>query len=306
MQWGEHMRIAYLILAHANPTHLVRLVRALRSQDVDLYVHVDKKTRMRDFGDLASEGATLLRNRVPVYWGEYSMVEATLRLMSASTRRRPSYDYFVLISGADYPIRSNAHIHRFLSDRCGYEFINLVRMPSEKADKPMSRLTTFRGRSDRPTQNHLRSIGLRASVRLGLRWASVRDYRPVFGTMGPFAGSSWWALTRGAIEYVLEFVARHRRLVRYFESTLNPDEMFFQTILGNSPFREKIRRNITYTDWPAIGRGPAVISERHLPLFEGSARVVVKDVYGEGEVLFARKFTDECAHVVERIDIIRG
>ena len=78
--------------------------------------------------------------------------------------------------------------------------------------------------------------------------------------------------------------------------------MFFQTILGNSPLRFQIRRNLVYEDWSLRGSRPAMINEHHVALFEAQEKVSLNDVYGTGEALFARKFSDDSLHLVARID----
>jgi hypothetical protein len=78
--------------------------------------------------------------------------------------------------------------------------------------------------------------------------------------------------------------------------------MIFHTILGNSPFRSRTRRSLHYTDWSAGGSHPATITERHLAYFERLERVEVHDVWGSGEVLFARKFSEANPRLLDRID----
>src|SRR4051812_35408709 len=111
------MRIAYLILAHNNYTHLQKLIDALNEFDCKFYVHIDKKSPLPN---LKGDNIIFIKNRVKVYWSTFSEVQATLHLMDEAARDR-RHDYFVLISGVDYPIRSNAEIIKKLSN--GGEFI---------------------------------------------------------------------------------------------------------------------------------------------------------------------------------------
>ena len=88
----------------------------------------------------------------------------------------------------------------------------------------------------------------------------------------------------------------------FFKNTFCPEESFFQTILGNSPYKARIQRGLTYTDWSGGGQSPAYITEDHLELFLAAPSVSLSDHYGSGEVLFARKFTDEAEELVSQID----
>jgi hypothetical protein len=86
--------------------------------------------------------------------------------------------------------------------------------------------------------------------------ARRREYKTYFGGLTPYAGSTWWALTNDACAYIQNFIARNRRIMKFFANTTLSDEMVFQTILGNSRFKDKVRRNLTYTDWSLGGPPP--------------------------------------------------
>jgi hypothetical protein len=45
-----------------------------------------------------------------------------------------------------------------------------------------------------------------------------------------------------------------------------------------------------------------MINEGHLAFFEAQDRVCVEDMHGPGELLFARKFSDENLQLVQRVD----
>ena len=121
------MKIAYLVLTHGMPDHLGRMVAALRDDDVRFFVHVDRKVPIEPFLPHRAADVDFLDERVPVYWGEWQMVDATLRLMERALELADP-DYLVLLSGTCYPIRSNRHIRSVLGDGTG-QFINSVRMP---------------------------------------------------------------------------------------------------------------------------------------------------------------------------------
>ena len=90
--------------------------------------------------------------------------------------------------------------------------------------------------------------------------------------------------------------------MRFFRNVIVPDELVFQTILGNSPFRGMIRRGITYTDRGEGESSPRLIDMNHVREFEAVNEVRGSGPYGEGELLFARKFTDASQALVQRID----
>ena len=289
------LKIAYLMFAYKNPQLLKRAIGTLSSEDCAFFIHIDQKRSIKDFSRISGENVLFSEKRLPVYWAEFSGVRAILLLVREALESQQSYDYLVLLSGSDYPLRSSKYIHSFLEENRGSEFMSIVKVPNEAAGKPISRVNTLRLQSNKP----VRRFAVRALAKLGL---AQRDYRKHLGTLQPYAGNTWWVLTRDACQYILEFVERNQHIQEFFETVFAPEELFFHTILGNSVFSPRIRRNLVYEDWSARGAHPAMISDRHLALFEAQNRFCLNDVYGSGELLFARKFSDDSLNLLQRID----
>jgi hypothetical protein len=295
------MKLAYLIAAHHQPAHFQRLLDALLTASSAAFVHIDAKSPIAPFLGTQHSNVHFCKPRVPVYWGEYSQVDATMIMLREALASPSKFDYFVLLSGADYPLRPAAAIEAFFARHSGTEFINLVRMPNERASKPVTRLTQYKVLSGRFTtlpEKALRRLLIRARL-----LPAERDYTAALAGFIPCGGSSWWALSRSACEYIVAITQSMPRLVDFFRHTWFPDETYFQTLLGNSPFRDRIRRNLTYADWHAGGAHPAQIEARHLQSF-ADCKAVPSDVYGAGELLFARKFRDADAALTAQIDAL--
>jgi len=287
------MNVAYLVLAHNNPAVLERSIRILSSGDCDFFIHIDRKSDLKQFSAIHADNIHFSDTRLPLYWGEFSLVQATLLLLRSALASPRTPDYCVLMSGTDFPLRSGRYVEAFLSASQGLEFINVVKVPAP--GKPLSRINTLRF----PRSQPVRHLAGRAWAKLGL---PGRDYRNYLGNFEPYSGSQWWALSREAGEYILEFIERNPRFVKFFENVFAADEAFFHTILANSPLQSRIRRNLVYEDWSAEGAHPAPISERHVAFFQQQNEVRVHDIYGEGETLFARKFSDANLGLVRQIE----
>ena len=135
--------IGYLILANECPRHFARLTRALRAlKGARLFVHIDKKADAAPFkAAVADPRVRFLEDRVRVRWGDFSVVEATLALMTAAAGS--GLDRLCLLSGVDYPVRSAEYIVRFFDAHRGTEFISMVPMPNDRVEKPLTRLTRY-------------------------------------------------------------------------------------------------------------------------------------------------------------------
>ncbi|HEX4294200.1 MAG TPA: beta-1,6-N-acetylglucosaminyltransferase [Rhizomicrobium sp.] len=283
--------IAYLVTAHAEPLQLRRLVQSLAAPWASFFVHIDRKTSIEPFAKalVGVAPVTFVRRRVRVYWGGWSQVEATLRLMQCAMTKDRTLARFALISGACYPLKSNETLRDYLL--CdAREHISAFPMPDDSRDKPLTRLTRWH------LQRGLRGTGLGArAARLVNDALRVLPPRRLAGLV-PYAGSSWFVLTRDAVATILERVETDRRFVSFFRYSHCPDESFFQTLLASSALREHIAGSLTFADWSPCIEQPCLIREDHLPrLLDGSQ-----------ELFFARKFSSRNAHLLDRIDAARG
>lgn len=251
--------LAFLILAHADPPQLTRLLRALPAGSHKL-VHIDRKsTQFRGFAP-GTPNTQLLDRRRDVYWAGFSIVEATLdlvRLALATTAARR----FVLLSGNCYPIKSNDAILSFFGSDATREYINYydVRTASDLyRDKLKRRFLPEEFIAGRTGIRN--STALKLLSRAGSRVAGFaeRDWQRALNGLVPAYGSQWWALTRPCAEMVLE-AAETRPELDFFRFTFAPDEMYFHTIVANSKFH-----NCTGGFLPFPGRGNWRIANLHL------------------------------------------
>src|SRR5436190_1660189 len=103
------MKLAFLVMAHSHPDLLARLLRRLEAPNASLYVHVDRGTDIRPFKRRVAEACTSSITWVPRVrssWGTFGQVRASLSLLTTAMAGEPEAAMFILISEADYPLRS--------------------------------------------------------------------------------------------------------------------------------------------------------------------------------------------------------
>jgi len=273
------MKIAYLVSAYKNPRLVKKTLEYLSCKDVAFFVHIDAKSDIKPFESIHSENVFFCEKRIPVYWAEYSFVEAQMLLIRQALAAPEHYNYFVLLGGSEFPLRSGRYIHNFLEMNQGKEFITIVKVPEQGF--MLTRTNKLRFPSTRPI---LRFI-FRVLAKFGL---AQRDYRKHLGSLEPYTGNTWWTLSREACEYIVEYSQNHPELLNFLKNTDTPDESIFHTILGNSPFKSKIRRNLLFEEWPVEGCRwhPKMINTQHLEYFEAQTEVAPLDTHGPGELLF--------------------
>jgi len=280
MNEGRH---SLLVLAHEDEPMLQRLVERIAPMG-PVYVHVDAKTDVSTWtlGDLS---ATVLANRVPVFWGDWSMVEATVRLLEAALADR-SNARFTLLSGSHYPIIPNAAIAQRAKDA---------------GNRIGSRAAPNMPDGSRPESDYLRRFfktrrpnGAWSNVKNGFMNRVVYvgrplDWRAVAPPTGMRAGESYWSIERDFAEYCVEQIRARGPLIQYFTRIVCSDEKVFATLYGE--FAGAIGlEGTTYSKWEG-GPNPAPISQRDIE----KARAVA-------EFWFARKFSSSDEAVLDWLD----
>ena len=294
------MKIAYLITAYGEWRHLERLVAALDASGVGFFIHIDARSRVPEgfVEKLEERGNVVFAPRREVWWGGWSHTAAILSLMELAMEGAAGedYDYCVILSGGDYPIRSNRTIFSTLAE--GGEFINAA--PGFRSGKPEGRVRRYwldgfdRRRRGSP------KTWLFRGAEIMLRALGIRKRRYPFETV--YSGIVWGALSGPCVRYILDYVSTHPRYVKFFRTALVPEEMFFATIVGNSPFAADIRGTLTYMDWDHSSASPPRITSGHLPRFApgvGQPHPISGRSY---ERLFARKFDEGSTEILDRID----
>lgn len=299
----ERMKIAYLFFAYKNPRLIQRSIDLLGCDDCSFFIHIDGKIDIHRFASLHGDNVHFTRERITVHWAEFTGVEAILLLIREALSNPVHFDYFVLMSGSEYPLRSGNYIRNFFAENRGREFITMSRI--EAPGDPFLRLNTLRYPSTRPVLR----LASRVLAKFGL---ARRDYRKHLGKLEPYSGITWWALSREACEFIVEFNRNDRVLKKFLQYTFAPEETYIHTILGNSPFKSNIRRNLLFEDWSPRNqvkslraqwhRLPAMIDETHCDFFESNEKIFANDPQGPEELLFARKFSDENMSPIDRVD----
>lgn len=273
------MRIAYLILAHQLPEQLVRLVRRLNTPSSLFLIHINRRSDDAVYrtarAGLAELNNVVFLRRHKLYWGGFGHVRATIEGLDELYRRSVRFDYVALLTGQDYPIKPVSQIEWTLDESGGRSFMVHDRLPGGLADG-MERITRW----------HSRRIGVPRGWHL-----SVPIRRRFPRELVPYGGSSYWWLSREAVDYIRRFIAERPDFYRFFKHVDIPDESFFHTILINSPLRESVVNDeLRYVDWTRDPM-PAVLGVGDLETLRRSAK------------LLARKFDSTIdAEILDRID----
>jgi hypothetical protein len=245
------MRQVILIHAHKDLEQLNALVGQLVDDEFLIYVNVDAKSAI----DVAAlhPAAQLVRPRIAIRWGEFSQVEATLHSMRQIVAQAGAFDKLVFISAQDAPLLPNRRLKHELAALAGRELLDCVPVGPHGWACAERYQYFHRGEG-----GALARLACRMANRL-MRLAGKR--RAMVNGWQPWGGSSWWSISRDCARMIVGLVGADPAIARFFRTVSCPDELFFQTLVMNSPFRTCVQfDNYRHIEWAAHGaRNPRVL-----------------------------------------------
>ena len=224
------MKHAYLILAHNEFGLLQTLISCLDDARNDIFVHIDRK--VASLPELWAENAGLfvLEDRVNVFWGDFSVVEAEYKLLEASAMN-DEYEYYHIISGVDLPLKSQDEIHRFFERNRGKEFLGFSTYDTvDEVRRKVNRWHLFP--HDFKNKSAVKKVLRAGFIRLQEVFHLTRNKDYAFRK-----GTQWASLTDG---FVRTLIANKSLVRKLFTHTFCADEIYKQTICWNTGFRQNV------------------------------------------------------------------
>jgi hypothetical protein len=283
------VEIAYIVLAHKYPEQLARLINKLNTEATSFFIHVDKKTDAQTYAFMVERLKHLSNvrfyKRHKCYWGDFSQVVAAIQGIKEIVKQGKHFDWVILLTGQDYPIKSNRQIENFLESNQNQLFIENFALPRASWIRENGGLDRIEYRHFRLFNKKIRFTDRKISNSrvISVALPSYLSFLPIkrkfFNGIKPFVGSPYWILSYECIKYIDQFIAQNPKFMKFFQGVHCADEIFFQTVVLSSHFSENVVDNsLRYTDWSAGGSNPAILGEDDfLKLKESTA-------------LFARKF----------------
>lgn len=261
------MLIAYFILVHRYPEQFKRLFKSIYDPANHYLVHIDKNsgsgldTEIRAFLADYPNSEVLLGQKA--LWGGYSLVDAQLRGMTQLLAMDDNWEFFINLSGQDYPLKSQDHIADFLSRHRGKEFIKVLDQRKARPET-MARVGKY-------------------VVEFEKRIVRTIISRPFLRGASPYIGNQWMIVSRRFCEFVCHD-PKANRYKSFYKNTFIADEGFFQTVMMNTTAHgEIISDDLRMIDW--VPDGDIKLRPRTYTA-EDAPELIASDC------LFARKFDE--------------
>jgi len=285
--------LGFILMTHSNSQQSLRLVNRLNAMfnfPPIMWHHDFSKSALPEAK--FSSNVNFVRNPVRAQRAEFTLVEAELRSMEQMYSRPDAPDRFVLLSGQDYPIKPAGQILADLQAGNFDAHMEFTRVREDLKDaEPMRMLYKRHLCFNFPPPPLFRWLD-RSWPMFALRYRGpFRGLLPFSRELGCCVGSQWFVANRRVVEYVLEFHRTKRKLARYYQRTMFPDEAYVQTIVGNAPQLKINNKSWRYVDWSGGTSHPKILGVADLPKMQASP------------AHFARKFNmDKGAEIFDRLD----
>lgn len=220
---SDSVKIAYFIMIHDQPGKFMKLFHKIYSRDQFYLIHIDRKAKPEITEEiqlfLVQFPNAYILESMNIISGGFSMIQAELDAMEFLLNVSTEWDYFINLSGEDYPLKSQTIIREFLAARRGKNYLFYY-------DQKFYRPDTLQR-----IQNHFTELAHRIS--------SLIYKREFMKGVVPYIGGKWVIFTRDTCA----FLSNNKKVMEfeeYYLNTLLPGDSFFQTVLMNTSFHDII------------------------------------------------------------------
>jgi hypothetical protein len=289
------MKQGILITAYHEIDQLRRLINFF-NDDYSIYIHFDKKAclskaEIEEFRN--ARNVAFLSTQFTVNWGGINSTKSML-LLATEALKNSEIEYFHLISGQDFPIKSKLCITNFLVENKGKEFVSSFELPSRKweGDGGLDRITRYNFFDLFNAKTGLGKFLVFGILKTQQLLRIRRKIQP--GLPRFYGGSTWWTLSYPCLKYVVDYTRDQPSLLKRLNFSFAAGEIYVPTIIMNSPFRERVENtDLRFINWQyKNGSCPAFLDESDY------------DDLSKSNAIFARKLRSPISDkLMEKIEL---
>ncbi len=276
------MKIGFAVLSHDKPDQLLRLVSTLtRMFDGPPIVCHHDFSQSALLEKSFPPNVSFVQPSIKTKWGHISLPLAAVRAFRL-LQETMKPDWYVLLSGADYPCRSAADILSELSDstfdayldhrevttgvvpegylgvEAGYTRASWIPMGYERYVSAYWWRPLLIGKMLKSGRFPFRRKHYAIRNEQINRWYQSKRTWRVYG------GDFWFQANAKTIACLLN-PSLMEPYIQHFKGRLIPDEALFHSILCNQPQLRISKDNKRFEDWEGLDAHPQWIEERHMP-----------------------------------------
>ncbi len=238
MKISNEKKHAYLIIAHNNVETLKKIVELLDYELNDIYIHIDKKSDILTFKCLESipkKSKIKIYSKIKTYWGHFSQVEVEYFLMKEASKG--DYCYYHLISGVDLPLKKQEYIHKFFEENKGKEFVHFTSKKIDNDKIEWINYYHFFQKFLKISRYNIINIFFKCIEKMSLKIQKIIHIHRYNENYQIQKGANWFSVDDECIKYV---ISKENWVKKHFKYSKSPDELFLQTLIINSQYKERL------------------------------------------------------------------
>ncbi|GAB4383894.1 MAG: hypothetical protein Kow00121_46550 [Elainellaceae cyanobacterium] len=301
------VRVCYFIQSYKNFEQILRLVKTLRKSSRDAVILISHSVS----GCALDEELLKQQNTFVLYVkggrGNFTLVQNYLDAVEWLLTQNIEFDWFINLTGQDYPIQPIAQIEQTLAETEYDGFLEYFRLFSGQSSwgtreeknryyyryhsvsKPLAK---WQRKVLKPLKiiNYIQPLfRIRLDGEIKIAWRTTTPFSKSF--LG-YGGSYFTVLSKNCVKYLYEFSKSNPHILHYFYKVCFPDEIFVQTILLNQGQFKLANESKHYFDF----------SNSHY----GHPKILTASDYSiliEQSCFFARKFdTSQDSKILDLLD----
>lgn len=242
-------KIAYLLLVHKNPEQVnIFLTQIQKIGNCDIYIHVDAKSK--DIIPKINKSDNLhIYSEFDVKWGSFEIIEAAIYLMRRVKESKINYQHIYFGSGQDLLIKNG--LLKYLDNNKESIFIKIEDKKILKNDRRGSRYKVvwpkkLMIRNDFHIYRFIR-IGISILYKFGINL--FPNKKQLSKEMFFYEGRTWFIIPFEVMNYFNDYLNDNEDYIEFWRDSLASDLMFFQTIIMNSPYKDKVKDELMFVEF---------------------------------------------------------
>ncbi len=235
------MEVAYIILAHKNPSQVARLINRLNVEGTIFSIHVDLSANIEKFKQEVynfnsnKQNIQFIEKRYKSNWGGFNTIRVIVELINSVLSYNPIN--IITLSGQDYPIMNNSTIKEYLQM---YNGKALLEHEIGSLDVTTPNRTNRYYFADYFNYNKNGSFNYKEVSMLPRILTKILPKKKFISGLKPYVGRVWFILPLDLAEFVVKEFKTNDVLRNFYKYSISSDEMYIQTLLLNSKFANRV------------------------------------------------------------------